>query len=72
MTRPAADPPATLTLNQKRMLKILRSAVRGAILDHKRNGDPIVIWRDGKVDWLPADEIEVDDLEKDEGETDPL
>jgi len=41
-----------------------------AILDHKRNGDPVVIWRDGQAAWLPADEIELDDLAEDEDETD--
>lgn len=40
----------------------IRRAVRDAILDHKRTGDPIVVWRDGKVCWIPADEIVVPDL----------
>jgi hypothetical protein len=38
-----------------------RLAVRNALLDHKRTGDPIVVWRDGKVVWIPADEIVVSD-----------
>ncbi len=28
---------------------------------HKRLGDPVVGWKDGKVVWVPAEEIEVDD-----------
>jgi hypothetical protein len=32
-------------------------AVQEALLDHKRTGDPIAIWRDGKVQWLPPDQI---------------
>ena len=30
----------------------------------KRTGDPIVIWRDGKVVKVPADQIEVHEPEK--------
>jgi hypothetical protein len=39
----------------------LRSAVREAVLRHKRLGQPIVEWRDGRVVLTPPDEIEVDD-----------
>ncbi|MCG3132001.1 MAG: hypothetical protein FLDDKLPJ_02811 [Phycisphaerae bacterium] len=39
----------------------MRDAVRDALLDHKRTGDPIVVWQDGKVVWIPADQIVVDD-----------
>jgi len=33
----------------------LKKAVAGAIADHKRFGDPIVIWREK----IPADQIEI-------------
>lgn len=36
----------------------IKRAVRHAILDHKRTGDPIVVWEDGGVKTIPADEIE--------------
>ncbi len=39
----------------------LNEAVRDALLDHKRAGNPIAIWRDGKVVIIPANEIPVDD-----------
>lgn len=30
------------------------------VLDrHKRLGHPIVVWRDGQVVWIPAEEIEI-------------
>lgn len=32
-------------------------AVREALLDHKRAGNPVAIWRDGKVVIVPPDEI---------------
>ncbi len=34
-----------------------RQAVRDALLFHKRMGNPICIWRDGRVVWIPAEEI---------------
>ena len=37
----------------------LRKAVAGAIAEHRRNGIPIAIWRNGKVVRIPADQIEV-------------
>ena len=41
----------------------LKKAVARTIADHKRTGDPIVIWRDGKVVKVPADQIEVRESE---------
>lgn len=37
--------------------KALKQAVREAILQHKRAGNPIVVWRDGKMGWLKPEEI---------------
>jgi len=37
----------------------LKKAVARAIADHKGTGDPIVVWRDGEVVKIPADQIEV-------------
>ena len=37
----------------------LKKAVAETIADHKRAGDPIVIWRDGKVVQIPPEQIEV-------------
>ena len=39
--------------------KALREAVAEAIAEHRRNGVPIAIWRNGKVVRIPADQIEV-------------
>lgn len=38
----------------------LKEAVRKALLQHKRNGNPITTWRNGKVVWIPAAQIQVD------------
>ena len=37
----------------------LRQAVREAVRRHKLLGNPIAVWRDGKVCWLQPDEIEI-------------
>ena len=46
----------------------LKKAVARTIADHKRTGDPIVIWRDGKVVKVPADQIEVRETEAEYGQ----
>lgn len=35
----------------------LKRAVLKAIEDHRRTGDPLAIWRDGKVVLVPAEEL---------------
>jgi hypothetical protein len=32
-------------------------AVQQAVLDHARAGRPVATWRDGKVVWIPPEEI---------------
>jgi hypothetical protein len=39
----------------------LNEAVRLALLDHKRSGNPIAGWRDGKMVIILPEEIPVDD-----------
>lgn len=39
----------------------VRAAVRDALRKHKRAGNPVVVWRDGKVEWVPAERIVIDD-----------
>ena len=39
----------------------MRLAVRDALIAHKRDGDPVVVWEDGRVKWIPADEIVIPD-----------
>jgi hypothetical protein len=35
----------------------LRLGVRDALLRHKERGQPVVIMRDGKIQWVPAEEL---------------
>lgn len=39
----------------------IRESVRDALLKHKQLGLPVVTWQDGRVVWIPADQIPVDD-----------
>ncbi len=39
------------------MEKTLQRAVQEALLRHKRAGNPIAVWRDGQVVWIPPEEI---------------
>ncbi len=43
----------------------LKKAVADTIADHKRTGHPIVVWRDGRVVKVPADQIEVREPQRD-------
>ena len=39
----------------------MRQAVRDTVREHKLLGQPIVVWRDGKVVWIPPEEIELEE-----------
>ena len=49
-----------------RIERALRRAIRDALAMHKRMGNPIAVWRDGAVEWVPPEEIVLDDLNDDE------
>ena len=38
--------------------RALRKAALRAIREHRQEGLPLAIWRDGKVAWVPAEELE--------------
>ena len=37
----------------------MNAAVREAVFQHKQKGLPLAVWRDGKVAWIPPEEIEL-------------
>jgi hypothetical protein len=39
--------------------RALKQAVQEALLRHKQVGNPIVVWRDGKLVWIKPKEIPV-------------
>lgn len=54
----------------KNIESIFRRAVRQAILMHKRAGNPIAVWKDGKVVIIPPEDIIVDEDEPEHSQTD--
>ena len=51
-------PPNVLDLPlHVRALMALRRAVAMEIEDHRRTGHPVVVWRDGQVVLVPAEEL---------------
>lgn len=57
------DDPVTLSSifhDTEEVTRRARLAVREALLDHKRAGNPVAVWRDNKVVIVPPGEIDVD------------
>jgi hypothetical protein len=48
---------AELLANRALIMDAIGRAVREAVLDHARAGRPVATWRDGKVVWIPPEEI---------------
>ncbi len=46
-----------LTVNTKAVDRAIKKAVKIALLKHKRAGNPVAIWRGGKIVLLQPDEI---------------
>ena len=56
----ASLPPTERIHDHSRILDALRQAVRQALLNHKRAGNPVAVWQNVRVVWVPAEEIPVD------------
>ena len=57
------DPPKDLVAILRESVLIdraLRKAARQAIKEHKEEGRPLVMSRDGKVVWMKAEELEAE------------
>jgi hypothetical protein len=57
MTTPPDLSPAERVNDLPRILEEMTRAVRQALLRHKQAGNPVAIWREGKVHWVPPEEI---------------
>ena len=58
MTIPNSGPtPAERVGDLDRIERALRAAIRDALQRHKRDGDPVAVWREGRVVWLTPDQI---------------
>ena len=61
MTTPPNNNPSIERINDlPRILHAMRQGVRRALARHRQNGNPVAVWRDGRVVWIPADEIPVE------------
>ena len=60
-----------LVTHAREIEQILRKAVREALLEHKRAGNPVAAWRDGKVVILQPDEIDIDENDSDDEQSPP-
>lgn len=45
--------------DRDRITEALAAGVRDALKKHKLAGNPVVVWRDGKMVWLKPEDIEV-------------
>lgn len=43
--------------NTKNLTKKLQEGINSALLQHKRAGNPVCEWKDGKVVWISAENI---------------
>jgi hypothetical protein len=53
----ATLPPAERVDDLLRIVAAMQRAVREAIEQHRKSGNPIAIWRDGAVVWIPPEDI---------------
>ena len=51
MTDPDRDVEQILA-DRSKIEAALRAAVREALAFHKQAGNPVAVWRDGKVEWM--------------------
>lgn len=61
MKREAELTTEMLAQRGKEIEAILREAGRQALLQHKKLGNPIASWQDGKVVIIPPEEIPIED-----------
>lgn len=47
----------SIHLMNRKAENALKEAVTETIRDHYRTGDPLAIWRDGRVQWVRAEKL---------------
>ena len=61
MIRVTSDDIAARFADDEAVEAALNRAVRDAVLRHKKLGESIAVWRDGRVVIVPPEEIDVDE-----------
>ena len=49
-----------------KFMTAVNQAVQNTLRVHKLLGQPVVVWKDGKVVWVPPEEIELQEQTNDE------
>jgi hypothetical protein len=49
--------PAERVEDDDKIVFEMRQAVREALGQHKRAGNPVAVWRNERVEWIPTDQI---------------
>jgi hypothetical protein len=57
----ARDHISAFFADREKVTEALARGVREALIQHKRAGKPIVVWKDGEIVWIPPEEIPIDD-----------
>ncbi len=57
MKKPPADKIDAAFADGSVIDRALRKAVQDALQQHRQAGNPIAVWCDGKVVWIPPEEI---------------
>jgi hypothetical protein len=57
--KPDTRSPVERVKDARLVQRALARAFRAAVLQHKQAGNPICVGRDGKVVWIPPEEIEI-------------
>jgi hypothetical protein len=57
---PKDRPPVERVDDVNLALHAMRQGVREALARHRKLGNPVAVWRDGRVVWIPADEIPIE------------
>jgi hypothetical protein len=56
-TRPSGIPLGERVRDVQLIEQALARAVREALRRHKRAGNPVAVWRDGRTVWIKPDDI---------------
>lgn len=62
MTSPSTRPPDERVADVAGILEAMSLAVREALAIHKRAGNPVAVWRNGRVEWIAPEDIPSDPL----------
>ena len=54
-------PPSERVHDIDRMLEEMSLGIQEALLQHKRAGNPVAVWRNNQVVWIQPEDIPVDD-----------